>query len=162
MYMAKAGGIEQEFVSGKTGKPWKATHIRPLMGAERLAWHGRQSRLGGEKACAHHRRRRALHAPVAFRHCRVGAVAAQAPHDHLLRAQSRRGDRARGFAAAARLLSGELTDTPLILPPFTPSPPRCRKARSGPGPRGSRSPCSGARRLRSGGRRTQPGSSARC
>lgn len=24
-YMAKAGGIEQEFVSGKTGKAWKAT-----------------------------------------------------------------------------------------------------------------------------------------
>jgi hypothetical protein len=46
--------------------------------------------------------------------------------------------------------------------PFTPSPPPCRRARSGSVPRGSRCPYSVARRLRSGGTRTPPGSSARC
>ena len=36
-------------------------------------------------------------------------------------------------------------------PPFTPSPPPCRRARSGSTPRGFQCPCSEARRPRSGG-----------
>jgi hypothetical protein len=45
---------------------------------------------------------------------------------------------------------------------FTPSPPPYRIARHGSAPRGSRFPCSVAKRLRSGGRQRQPGSFARC
>ena len=58
-------------------------------------------------------------------------------------------------------LGGALADK-RIPRPFSLSPPRCRRGRSGSGPRGSRFPYSAARHLRSGGRRRQPGSSARC
>ena len=65
-----------------------------------------------------------------------------------------------GFDATGR--REDEIHSPCTVAVLSPAPPPCRTGRRRSDPRGSRCQCSGAMRLRSGGRRTRLGSYARC